>query len=116
MSWTIPNRRRPVSPTTSKGGPDPAAKPLIRLTFGGHRAPGHRRRHMDFVSMDAAGPSRHGTKSSRPPLAKQLERHRADPAMGGVAVIALMPVLGDLDTRQCGRRFECRKAKWPGET
>src|SRR5260370_5634379 len=47
--------------------------------------------------------------------AEQAEGERPQPAVAGVAVVALVPVLRDLDARQGNRRIEDGEAERPGE-
>src|SRR5437660_1789031 len=47
-------------------------------------------------------------------FAEKLERHRAKPAMRGIAVKALMPILGDFDARESERSLESGETKWRG--
>src|SRR6202035_5286929 len=46
---------------------------------------------------------------------KQLKGKVPEPLVAGVTVVTLVPELGDLDTRQCDRGFERKKAERPRE-
>src|SRR5262245_54798453 len=51
-----------------------------------------------------------------PSFPEHLKCQRAQPAMRGIAVEALVPVLRDLDAWQCERCLERDQAEWSGDT